>query len=218
LKPNLKVFFINIPVFYIGMFLFLQCLAFQHAFAQQSPPAQMPPPPIEKKEKPKEKIDIKSKFKTDTLFPHSPFKASLMSAVIPGLGQVYNRKYWKVPIVFVGMGAGLYYYNMNRENYHLHRNAYLIRQAGGIDQFYFEKNNTQLKDDIENYRGKMELSVVITSIIYVLNIVDASVDGHLFYFDVSDNLAFKLEPKLFTIQSNLAFQRPTSGISLKFYL
>ena len=140
------------------------------------------------------------KIKKDTL-SHSPRKAMILSAIIPAAGQVYNQKYWKVPIIYSGIGAGLYFYTLNRQEYLRNKNAYIQRINGETDEFSSLENyksDAQLKSDTETYRKFMEISVIGIAAVYALNILDAGVDAHLFYFDVSDDLSFRISPSLFT--------------------
>jgi hypothetical protein len=128
---------------------------------------------------------------------HSPVKASLFSAILPGAGQVYNRKYWKVPVIY-GAFAGLGYLAVwNNERYQLYRKAYRFRIDGNpltVDEFEGRYSDGDLKLIRDYYRRNRDLSLIFTSLVYVLNIVDASVDAHLFYFDVGDNLSLQLMP------------------------
>ena len=140
-------------------------------------------------------------------------RASLMSALIPGLGQVYNRKYWKVPIIYAAIGGiGYFALGLNNEyqNYH---NELLYRYANSplINSFssYTTDNLITLKNQSKKYR---DLCFIGMGIFYVLNIIDANVDAHLRKFDVSDNLSLSIGPKTFyCIQSPLGV---AGGISL----
>ena len=130
--------------------------------------------------------------------PLSPAKAAFYSAVVPGLGQAYNKKYWKIPIVYAGMGAGIYFYLRNDKQYDRYRNAYKRRLAGFTDdEFYDQVNNQPLLTDsalIEAqrfYSRNKEVSLLVTAAFYILNIVDANVDAHLMQFNVDENLSLK---------------------------
>lgn len=147
-----------------------------------------------------------------TLNPLAPAKAAFYSAVIPGLGQAYNKQYWKVPLVYGGMALSLYYYNFNNRKYHEYRDAYKDKLAG-----------KQLTGDLANYNEDQlirvqkfheknrDLSMLITVGVYILNIVDANVYAHLRQFNVNDNLS--LEPAL---QQNGIDNRYNMGLSLSY--
>ncbi len=129
--------------------------------------------------------------------PHSPKKATLLSVFIPGAGQVYNKKWWKVPIIYGGMGAAAYAVYWNRDLYHTYRDAYRAETDGDTStthEFEGFYDASYLEAQRNYYRGNMEISYVILGSIYVLQIIDASVDAHLMSFDVSDNLSMHIDP------------------------
>ncbi len=136
---------------------------------------------------------------------HSPKKATIMSACLPGLGQIYNRKYWKVPIVYAGLGGAAYGYFWNHNKYTTYRDAYVVRTDGDsstvdeFDGFYSESN---LLDLSNYYRRNMELSVVIFTFVYIINIIDAAVDAHLYDFDISDDLSMRVQPSMWRLNTN----------------
>ena len=156
---------------------------------------------------------------------HSPMKAALMSAVVPGLGQIYNRKYWKLPIVY-GLGGGFIYLAvLNNKNYQLYRETFITRidtTYNGTDYFPEIPDvapNTALQAEMERTRKNMELAIIGAVLIYALQIVDASVDAHLKYFDVSDDLSMMVKPKVYLPQLQTAFQsqqKPMLGVQLNF--
>ena len=125
--------------------------------------------------------------------------AVLMSTVLPGAGQVYNKKYWKVPILYAGFAACGYFIHFNNGNYRKYRKAYLKRADGDsttVDEFtgiYSESNLLDLKD---YYRRNRDLTIIITAAVYVMNLLDAYVDAHLFNFNVNDNLSLRVMPDL----------------------
>jgi hypothetical protein len=129
---------------------------------------------------------------------HNPKTATCLS-IIPGAGQIYNKKYWKLPIVYGGLGAtaGLIYYYEKETS--LYRKEYVARVNEDTLKF-----NPQLADmDINNVlltrnaaRKNMEICIAACVIVYALNILDACVDAHLFYYDISDNLALKIAPTI----------------------
>ena len=144
---------------------------------------------------------------------HSPHKASVYSAFIPGAGQVYNKKYWKVPIIYAALGSAVYFTYDNKQKYNQYRNAFQLRQNGEIDDYYEIYTNNQLITIMDYYERNKELSIIMTAAVYILNIVDASVDAHLFDFDVSEDLSLNTTPKL--IKTNIGYQ-PTLHLQMNF--
>ena len=122
-----------------------------------------------------------------------PSKAAFYSAVFPGLGQVYNRKAWKVPIVFSAIGISGYAYDFNKKKYFSYRNAYKRRLAGFSDDEFqgLILNNERLLDGQDFYRKNKDLSMVFLVGFYFLNILDANIDAHLLDFNVDENLSFQ---------------------------
>jgi hypothetical protein len=130
---------------------------------------------------------------------HSPKMASIMSAALPGLGQIYNKKYWKVPIIYAAFAADYFAYAYNHEGYKTYKKAYLYRtddDSTTIDEFVDLLDDETLKSERDEFRKFRDLNYIIAVGIYILNIVDASVDAHLFYFDVSDDLSLEFKPAL----------------------
>lgn len=132
----------------------------------------------------------------DSLQRHSPAKATILSAVIPGAGQVYNKKYWKVPILYAGLGVLIYSIDYNNKNYKTFKNAYLARtdSSASTTDDYPRYTADNLRSLFEYYRRNRDLCYIITGVVYVLNVLDAYVDAELFYFDVSDNLSMSSTP------------------------
>lgn len=128
---------------------------------------------------------------------HSPFKATIMSVALPGLGQVYNGKWWKVPIIYGGFGGLIYSSVFNDAKCRTYKNAYLLRiddDPNTIDQFQGRYSDANLRELVTFYQRNRDLSLIFTGVIYALNIIDAGVDAHLKGFDVSDELSFKIRP------------------------
>ena len=144
---------------------------------------------------------------------HSPHKASLYSAIIPGAGQVYNKKYWKVPIVYAALGSTSYFTYENGKKYKQYRDAFLLRQEGETDEYDGFYNDNQLITLMQYYERNKELSIIMTAAFYILNIIDASVDAHLFDFDVSEDLSLNTTPKL--MQTQIGYQ-PTLSLQMNF--
>lgn len=127
--------------------------------------------------------------------PLRPSKAAFYSAILPGLGQAYNKRYWKVPIVWGAIGAGVYFYVRNDKQFDRYRSAYKRRLAGFKDDEFYGAGNTPLisEDGLrraqDQFRRNKEMSLLITFGLYALNIIDANVDAHLLQFNVDENLS-----------------------------
>jgi len=171
------------------------------------------------------KINSTHAFVGDTLEPeqrdtvsiqfrkHSPKKAAWMSAIIPGLGQVYNDKYWKVPVIYAAGGACVYFINRNGDLYREYKQAYNDFINGEIEQYKGYDRKEELQTVKNYYRNNRDLSYILLGLTYIANILDASVDAHLYYFDVSKDLSMKIEPT----QIHSDFSRPIPAISCSIY-
>ncbi|WP_241657567.1 DUF5683 domain-containing protein [Flavobacterium cerinum] len=134
-------------------------------------------------------------LKPYTIDPLAPSKAAYYSAILPGLGQIYNKKYWKVPIVYAGMGASIYYYTWNNKKYHEYRDAYKDKLAGRTPPGELANLDEDRLIRAQKFHQKnRDLSMLITIGLYILNIVEANVNAHLMQFNVNENLS--LRPKL----------------------
>ncbi len=149
---------------------------------------------------------------------HSPKQAALRSALLPGLGQIYNKKYWKLPIVYGGLGtcAGIFFYNLSnyKNTKFAHKVKYNMRVFHSDSALFTSiKPNLQPIDEgallfyRNQFRRDIDYSVLVFMILWGLNVVDAAVDAHLKPFDVSPDLTLQLKPG----RSELA---GTNGISL----
>lgn len=145
--------------------------------------------------------------------PLAPSKAAFYSAVVPGLGQVYNRSYWKVPLVYAAIGTTAYFFINNNKQYNRYRDAYKQRLTGQIDEFDGVLSNQNLIDAQKQFRSNRDLSLLLVFGAYVLNIVDANVDAHLQQFNVTENLSLKPEAQQNFLTGGLNF-----GLSLNFKL
>jgi hypothetical protein len=151
-------------------------------------------------------------LKPYTIDPLAPAKAAFRSAVLPGLGQVYNKSYWKVPVIYGGMGLSLYYYGWNNKEYHAYRDAYRDRLAGRpVEGKLAPLDNDRLIRGQRFHQKNRDLSLLITVGIYILNIVEANVDAHLSQFNVNENLS--LRPQL---QQNQIDYKHNMGLSLSY--
>lgn len=149
-------------------------------------------------------------------YKHSPKKAAIMSAALPGLGQVYNKKYWKVPIIYAGFGVLTYYIIENNRNYIDFRDAYRARVDDDLtnDNIKPEYTTDNLRVIKNLYWKNRDLMVILTATLYALNILDATVDAHFFTYDISDDLSFRISP---TVEPSMGFGR-TSTSALSFSL
>jgi hypothetical protein len=128
---------------------------------------------------------------------HSPRKAVIYSLMCPGLGQIYNRKYWKLPFIYGAGGAFAYFIGYNQLKYEKFRDAYInntTKEDVLIDGYSYRYDILPRGRDY--YRRYRDLSVLGLGAIYLLNVVDAMVDAHFFNYDVTDDLTMKLEPAL----------------------
>ena len=122
-----------------------------------------------------------------------PKRAAIYSAIIPGSGQAYSKKYWKIPIIYAGLFASTYYFKENHDLYYLYKNTYLNRlEDNTTDKLNY--SNSELVVLTDYYRRNREVSALLFALTYILNIVDASVSAHLFTYDVSEDISLKLQP------------------------
>ncbi|WP_291965554.1 DUF5683 domain-containing protein [Maribacter sp.] len=149
--------------------------------------------------------------------PLAPSKAAFYSAVIPGLGQIYNKRYWKVPIVWGAIGGSAYMYIYNNDQYQRFRTAFKRRQAGFTDDEFNGEGTLPLfdEDDLEyqqeRFQNDRDLWLVAAIGLYALNIVDANVDAHLKQFNIDDDLSIDFEPYL---DFNQITNSPNYGMAL----
>jgi hypothetical protein len=171
----------------------LTCLLCFSSFAQNKKKKQ-------KKELPKEVVIDSIVKPSKPINPLSPAKAAFYSAILPGLGQAYNKKYWKIPIVYGAIGTGVYFYINNNKEYNRFRDAYKRRLAGfNDDEFSLDSQGNplttprvsteRLEDAQKFYRRNKEISLLVTIGLYALNIIDANVDAHLLQYNVDENLS-----------------------------
>ena len=139
-----------------------------------------------------------------------PKRAALYSAILPGAGQVYTKKYWKVPIIYGGLITSAYYINESNDLYQLYKSTYLNRLEGDFSD-NLNYSDSDLRTLTDHYRRNREVSALLFTLTYVLNIVDASVNAHLFDYDVSDDLSLHIQPMYFSKEN-------ATGLSLSFNL
>jgi hypothetical protein len=144
---------------------------------------------------------------------HSPTAAILWS-IIPGGGQIYNKKYWKVPIVYGLLDASCYFLTKYATDMMLYRREFINRRDGNTELLIPsladipDENILALK---QTSQRNMEICIAATAIIYTLNFIDAMVDAHLYYFDVSDDLSLYWSPMVLPNPINTS---PSYGVSL----
>lgn len=150
-----------------------------------------------------------------------PARASMFSALIPGLGQAYNGDYWKIPIFYTGLGVCAYCWSTNQKQYQRYRNMYLQLQDETYTGNLSEENIKWYRDQYRRYR---DYSIIATVLVYALNIVDANVFAHFNNFDISDDITLNVEPALInpvapvgsTLASNGSGQSFGLQMNLKF--
>ena len=164
--------------------LFINC----STFAQQTQ-VESKPSPV-KKEKP----DYSN-------LPKNPRKATIMSAILPGAGQVYNNKAWKVPILYAGIMTDVYFIRFNNRRYQVFRQALFDFDDGNVNDFP-NLNREALVRNVDYWRRNRDLCYLLLAGIYALNLIDANVDAHLSGFDISDDLSLGIEPHVETFSSS----------------
>jgi len=166
---------------------------------------------------PASEVKAQQKAKADTSLhkAHSPTKAAIFSAVLPGLGQGYNKKYWKIPIVYAGFGLIAYFIVSNTDEYKKYKEAYTYVANGDstyIDNDYVDTYDQQQLLDGKNYHQRnMELSYIVGGLWYLLNIIDASVDAHFFDYDISEDLSLRIDPMMNIRKDDF---QPLTGVKL----
>ena len=153
---------------------------------------------------------------------HDPNKATLYAAIMPGLGQVYNRKYWKLPLVYAAVGIPVYAFFYNKSWYNKTKYALAVVANGSYNNadsmalvdpklLYFVqiKDATDLVKYRDEFRKNQDYSVLFFLLFYALQIVDATVDAHLRDFNVNNDLSFHCKPNLMPGTGNM-------GLSLVF--
>mgnify|MGYP005840927693 CR=1 FL=1 len=158
-------------------------------------------------------------IQSDSLEKHSPKKATYLSLALPGLGQAYNKKYWKIPLVYALIGVPLVIGIDQQSKFNDFKDALgkrLDDDPNTIDDQYDGRFTDQnLRSLIDFHRRNRDIFFILTAVAYALNVVDAAVDAHFYDFNVSDDLSINFKP---TIQFQ-PFERrlaPALSLSLKF--
>ena len=154
---------------------------------------------------------IKDSVKSIDIDPLTPAKAAFYSAVLPGLGQAYNKKYWKIPLVYGALGTSIYFYVDSKKNYNEYRNAYKRRLEGYDDDKFSYLDDDRLIVGQKFYQRNRDLSALFIFGFYVLNIIDANVDAALIQFNVNEQLSVKPD-----IYKNDVTSRANVGLTFKF--
>jgi hypothetical protein len=148
-------------------------------------------------------------------------RALWLALVIPGAGQIYNRKYWKLPIVYGALGISGYFVYDFAHQMVSYKKEFINRRDGNTSQLnpkYSIETDANILALKNTYRRRMEIAIAITAVLYVFNIVDAIVDAHLYYFDISDDLSLRVTPQINqNYNSSLAQQNNTTfnyGVNL----
>lgn len=159
---------------------------------------------------------------------HSPRKATIYSAILPGLGQAYNKKYWKIPVIYAGFATMGYFIYWNNDNYQIMKQAYNDFTDDNPDtnshlnldgaQFYdltresdAQSFRTNVQRQQDYYRRNRDLLIISIIGFYGLNLIDASVDAHFFDFDISEDLTMNWQPVMYHFN-----QQPVYGINCSF--
>jgi len=188
-------------------FTFIVLVFFQISFSQEIKP-------FDTIKTEKQVVEEIEKANVSTIQKYNPTKAGLYSAVFPGLGQYYNKKYWKIPIVWgaVGTGVGIIVYN--DKQYRRYRTAFLAELNGQPHEFddlpYVDA--TVLGNTQDRAKRQRDYAIAITGVLYILNIVDAVVDAHLYDQKKDPDLAIK--PTI--IYDDLGVANGKAGLSLSF--
>tara|TARA_B110001450_G_scaffold108338_1_gene102491 strand:- start:8462 stop:9025 length:564 start_codon:yes stop_codon:yes gene_type:complete len=160
-------------------------------------------------------LKIKSKdsisIKTYEIDPLSPAKAAFYSAVLPGLGQGFNKQYWKIPVIYAGLGTGISIYSWQNKQYNRYRDAYKRRTLGFTDDEFTETSDESIIRAQQYHKKNRDLALLSTVLFYILNIVEANVSAHLAQFNVNKNLT--LNPNIY--QDEFSFQ-PKVGVTLNY--
>jgi len=136
-----------------------------------------------------------------SLLPKDPKKATMLSAILPGAGQVYNGKTWKVPILYAGILTDVYFIQYNHKRYERFRDALFALDKGEPNQFP-SLNRASLVRNVDYWRQNRDLTLLLMLGIYALNMVDANVDAHLSGFDISEDLTLKIAPQIGTLSAS----------------
>ena len=149
---------------------------------------------------------------------HSPTRAIVLSAILPGAGQVYNRQAWKIPIIYVALGGMAYYSYYNYANMKQYKNEYLYRvnHEGAVSAFE-TLPTSNIYNLYQSYNQSFQLAIILSVAVYGLNLLDAYVYGHLFDFQIDDDLTLNFQPSaaMHPTPQGLTFA-PAATLTLRF--
>jgi TM2 domain-containing membrane protein YozV len=168
---------------------------------------------------PSKRDRIRGGIKADTLElkTHSPKKSAIYSAIFPGAGQFYNKRYWKMPIIYAGLFITGGFIADNNKLYNDYKAEAINRYNYDIVDAYPNLSDQEVLNNMDYYEKRRNINILILLGVYVLQIVDATVDAHFFSFDVNEDLSFRAEP--FIHQSAFNSTAPINTgltLSLKF--
>ena len=168
-------------------------------------------------------INVSMGQTTDINSTHRPKKSTFLAAVLPGAGHIYNnihrkgkqknRLWWKLPIIYGGISTSIYFIIDNNKEFHSFKNERLYRQETGLINMYPEYSSSQLQVIQEDFRKWRDMSVISVLGFYLIQLVDANVEGHLLHFDTSDKLSLSFTPQF--INYNTSYQARLN-IKIKF--
>jgi hypothetical protein len=133
-------------------------------------------------------------------FQPNPKKSALYSAILPGAGQLYNRQYWKIPVVYAGVAVATYFIIDNSRQYQRFRKGYIARinNANVQDEFTRLGSESDVKSYVQAnqtlYRKYLDMTILFTGLGYTLQVLDALTFAHLKNFDVSQNISMRMQP------------------------
>ena len=149
----------------------------------------------------KSTLDVEADTSNIKLKKHSPHKATIYSLVIPGLGQAYNKKYWKIPIIYAGFGTLWYFIQYNNKEYKKFKEAYYHSLIAGdslppVNDYEEKFNSEDLLNNKNYFRRNRDFTYILTGIWYLLNVIDATVDAHLYNWEIDEDLSLRVEPDI----------------------
>ncbi len=154
---------------------------------------------------------------------HIPRKAALFSAALPGLGQIYNGKYWKLPIIYGGFATLGYFVVLLDDKYQVYRRALVAVQNNAPEENPLRllsngSNADRLQGAVQDSRRNRDFTIILIAGLYGLQIMDAIVDAHLIEFDINENLSLQWHPSATGGADGLYPSLPTAGMALTLWI